>query len=131
MTQNISRPSLSPSSGGISSETDNLFKKWLKLQIAQMYVGMLFKLLVVILIISSIFFSVSFLGPVVQSQLSVLQGMMNTLQGASQLTGPKPGEQGGSDEGDMRNLPAIIQELSPEERAQIQEIIENHSEGQE
>ena len=121
--------------GGMSKETDKLMRKWLKLQISQMYIGMVLKFLMFLLVGGSVVASVVTLGPIVEKQISALGGMMSMFQMApttpSSLIGSRPAQDtkdknSDGKPSDTADIPGIMQELSPEERAEIMEIIENH-----
>ncbi|NMC36155.1 hypothetical protein GYA49_03860 [Candidatus Beckwithbacteria bacterium] len=63
----------------MSEETERLFQKWLKIQIAQYYWNMFFKVVVFLLVIGSLVFSTITLAPLLESQLGVLQQLQSSV----------------------------------------------------
>ena len=63
----------------MSEETEKLFQKWLKIQIAQFYWGMVLKIIIFFLVVGSLVFSTMTLAPLLQSQLGVLQQLQSSV----------------------------------------------------
>lgn len=103
---------LPPVAGVMSAETDALFRRWLKLQIASMYWGMIFKVIMFVLIAGSIVFSTITLGPIVQQQLEVLTNLQRTMGGLSGSRQP---------EAPALDISEIIKQLVPQQPSETPE----------
>ena len=128
------QPLISPQSPippkGMSEETDLLFRKWLKMQIASIYLSMFFKLAMFLLVAGSIVFSAVTLAPIVESQLSVLNQMLGTVNGLSGLSVPtlptssSSETNDGDSKGDSSRDFGIIEQLSDDQKKMIMDLLE-------
>jgi hypothetical protein len=69
--------------GGLSPDTEKLLQKFLKMQIASMYWGMISKIVIFVFVIASAIFSTLTLAPFLQQQSKVFEDLQNILQNLS------------------------------------------------
>ena len=94
--------------GAIAPETDELLRKWLKIQISQFYFGIVIRLVLFVLFVGSIIFSTVTLAPIIEKQIGLLQNLQSSL-GSVVSGGPEQ-------ENKNINYIELISKLSPEEK---------------
>lgn len=70
-----------PTSSAYTKETDDLLKKYLKMQIGLFYWKMITNVVIFVFIIGSTVFSIISLIPFIQKQMEMLSGIQSTISG--------------------------------------------------
>ncbi len=69
--------------GSISPDTERLFRRWLKLQIAQFYWNFISRLIIIILVVASLAMSAFVIGPMLNGQQDTLMKLKDSLNNYS------------------------------------------------
>jgi hypothetical protein len=97
-------------SSAYTQETDRLLKKYLKLATAQIYWSIISRIIIIVLIVSSLIFSTMTLAPFMMEQLETIQGMQSSFTSLP------------TSSSDSGNVSDIIDQLSPEQREAAQNL---------
>lgn len=102
----------------MSEETEKLFRRWLQLQIASLYWNMVSRVIIILLVGASLIGSVALLGPIVQNQMGVLSGMMNTLNTLNTMNPGSNKPVPTNTDSDSFDVFGIIKQLSPDQKGE-------------